>query len=354
MAFATKIIPAVSGITVLILTLILVADHVCTAGEVLRQAVEKTGRSHVNTIRYPSSTTGMQILLTFTEWSQNREMLFIDCMATMRKRMAHENSSLHFHLIVDTTTVQTVLQTVHHLWCYADNDSSMNQMNVSLYNLKDVQTAIQPYQKVLHQYFSRMEVPYYNRTIFFVGAVIHKLLPEALDRVVAFDIDIKFNASVSDLYEHFSLFSPSNILGLAYEQQPTYMFYTEKYRAMNPETLVGGPPPLGMTGFNSGVMLADLTRLRKSDIYNRMLEPEPLKQLAEKYKFQGNLGDQDFYTLLSFDYPELFYVLPCNWNRQLCRWFETHGYKDAFDAYHQCNVDIYIYHGNCNSTLPDV
>ena len=339
MAFAVKaVVLAAITACVLALTIVLTADHVSTAGDVTSQ--ETDSAAHVTMAR-----RGMQIFLIFTEWNQRRETQFSDCMTTMHERMAHEGHYLHFHVIVDTTTTPIALQTVHKLWCCGDG-----QVNVSLYDLKDVQTVVQPYQNVLQQHFTDMEAPYYNKTVFFVEAVLHKLLPITVDRVATFDIDIKFNASVATLYEHFNHFSPSNILGLAYEQQPTYLHFAERYRAMNPESLIGSPPPLGKPGLNSGVMLIDLARLRRSDIYNRMLEPEHLKQLVEKYSFQSCLGDQDFYTLLNFDFPELFYVLPCSWNRQLCRWFET---EDSFDAYHRCDGDIYIYHGNCNSTLPD-
>ena len=55
-----------------------------------------------------------------------------------------------------------------------------------------------------------------------------------------------------------------------------------------------------------------------------------VKKLGEKYNFRGHLGDQGFYTLLSFEHPELFYVLPCSWNRQLCVWWKNHGYKEIF------------------------
>ena len=347
---------SVASVTLLLITLVPTADKVCVAEEVtIQDAEENDSRTDLTTASTGSLNTSiaMHTLLIFTEWSQHRETFFTDCMATMYNHMVHDNHCLHFHVIVDATTTQLVLQTVHRIWCHTNNHW-MNLVKVSLYDLKDVHGVIQPYQNVLQRHFSNVEVPYYNRTIFFVGAVLHKLLPETVDKVIAFDIDIKFNASVAELYKHFNLFSPTNILGLAHEQQPTYMHFTEQYRARNPETLVGGPPPIGWPGFNSGVMLAHLMRLRRSDIYNRMLEPQALNQLAGKYTFQSNLGDQDFYTLLSFDYPELFYVLPCNWNRQLCRWFETHGYGDYFDAYHRCEGDIYIYHGNCNSTLPSL
>lgn len=78
-----------------------------------------------------------------------------------------------------------------------------------------------------------------------------------------------------------------------------------------------------------------------------------VEALTARYKFQGHLGDQDFYTLISVEHPQLFYVLSCDWNRQLCRYWEDKGYKDVFHLYHDCKLPVKIYHGNCNSAIPD-
>lgn len=69
-------------------------------------------------------------------------------------------------------------------------------------------------------------------------------------------------------------------------------------------------------------------------------------------EFQGHLGDQDFYTLLTIENPHLVYLLPCNWNRQLCEWWKHHGYADVFDRFARCDGPIYLYHGNCNTPIP--
>ena len=42
-----------------------------------------------------------------------------------------------------------------------------------------------------------------------------------------------------------------------------------------------------------------------------------IEKLAEKYQFKSHLGDQCLYSLLSLEYPELFYNLPCGYNYQL-------------------------------------
>ncbi|KAK1805761.1 hypothetical protein P4O66_001939 [Electrophorus voltai] len=126
-----------------------------------------------------------------------------------------------------------------------------------------------------------------------------------------------------------------------------------QYRKENPRSGVGDPPPGGMPGFNSGVMLLHLQAMRRSALYNRLLEPEQVARLAERYRFRGHLGDQDFFTMIGMEHPELFHPLSCGWNRQLCTWWREHGYADVFRLYYRCDEPVHIYHGNCNTPIPD-
>jgi len=125
-----------------------------------------------------------------------------------------------------------------------------------------------------------------------------------------------------------------------------------QFRNENPRTRVGEPLPYGLPGFNSGVLLLDLNRMRQSSLYNSLLEPAAISRLCNQMHFKGHLGDQDFFTLLGMRYEQLFYILPCQWNRQLCRWWADNGYKDVFESYNRCDGDIMIYHGNCNTPIP--
>lgn len=292
----------------------------------------------------------LNIFMIVTEWSSIRQKQLSNCMRTMQSHLNSSTCDVHFHILVDATTTQHVLDVVCLYWCQTET----SDVKLSLYNIQMVEAAVAPYHHSMMKYFSSDSNLYYNRTIFFVEAVLHVILPEDVKRVIVFDIDIKFNSSVEKLYTHFQNFSRSNVIGLAFEQQPTYMHYTTEYRKSHPLTRIGSPPPDGLPGFNSGVILMELYKIRNCDIYNQALLSVNLQALADKYLFRGNLGDQDFFTLLSFEYPELFYVLPCTWNRQLCRWFETHGYHEYFNTFHNCQGDINIYHGNCNSTLPEL
>jgi xylosyl alpha-1,3-xylosyltransferase len=146
-------------------------------------------------------------------------------------------------------------------------------------------------------------------------------------------------------------------LGIARENQPVYRHLLWLYRQENPQTLVGNPPPSGITGFNSGVLLLDLDRIRQSNLFQQYLNNASLiDELRRKYRFNHpHLGDQDFYSLLSFEHPDLFFVLPCSWNRQLCTWWKGKGYDDVWETYYNCNNErnISLYHGNCNTPIPD-
>lgn len=108
----------------------------------------------------------------------------------------------------------------------------------------------------------------------------------------------------------------------------------------------------GFPGFNSGVMLFNFSSIRDSTLYPKLISKENVKALVKKYSFKGHLGDQDFYTILGYEYPQLFTILPCNFNRQLCVWWRDHGYSDVFANYSKCDGDVAVYHGNCNTPIP--
>ncbi|XP_061682192.1 xyloside xylosyltransferase 1 [Syngnathoides biaculeatus] len=210
-----------------------------------------------------------------------------------------------------------------------------------------------PIVEVLQKHFSAGSGAYYSDSIFFLSVAMHHILPENLTRIVQVDLDLKYRTNIRDLFQEFDRFPPGAVLGIVREMQPVYRHTFWQYRKENPQTRVGDPPPEGLPGFNSGVMLLDLAAMRASTLYNQLLEIGNVNKLANKYSIRGNLGDQDFYTMISMEHPELFYSLACGWNRQLCTWWRDHGYGDVFQLYYRCDGPIYIYHGNCNTPIPD-
>ena len=106
-------------------------------------------------------------------------------------------------------------------------------------------------------------------------------------------------------------------------------------------------------GFNTGVLLMDLERMRRSRLYNSYLERDHLLALITKYEWKGCIGYQDFFTLLGVEHPQLFRVLDCTWNRQLDVGLGLTGEgADLFDHFHRCDGPIKVWHTNGKSTLP--
>ncbi|XP_060933996.1 xyloside xylosyltransferase 1 [Limanda limanda] len=210
-----------------------------------------------------------------------------------------------------------------------------------------------PIVEAMQKHFSAGSGAYYSDAIFFLSVAMHHIMPDSQTRIVQLDLDLKYRTNIRDLFQEFDLFPPGAVIGITREMQPVYRHTFWQYRKENPQTRVGEPPPEGLPGFNSGVMLLDLGAMRASALYNQLLEPSNVAKLADQYRFRGHLGDQDFFTMIGMEHPELFYSLTCGWNRQLCTWWRDHGYGDVFQMYYRCEGPVYIYHGNCNSPIPD-
>ena len=195
------------------------------------------------------------------------------------------------------------------------------------------------------------EKSYYYDPVFFMTAAIHLALPTNMSRVIILDSDLEFRSDIKGLFDMFSQFAPANIMGLAYEQQPIYRHILYKYREQHKGTKLGDPPPDGIPGFNSGVVLMNLQSMRRAHVYNLLLSGTSVKKMTQKYLFRSHLGDQDFFSLISFEHRELFYIIPCSWNRQLCKFWEP-GYTEVFDAYYSCRKPVHVYHGNCRTPIP--
>lgn len=210
-----------------------------------------------------------------------------------------------------------------------------------------------PIVEAMQKHFSAGSGAYYSDSIFFLSVAMHHIMPTSITRIVQVDLDLKYRTNIKHLFQEFDHFAPGAVIGIAPEMQPVYRHTFWQYRKENPQSRVGDPPPEGQPGFNSGVMLLDLGAMRASALYNQLLAPSNVAKLADQYRFRGHLGDQDFFTMIGMEHPELFHPLGCGWNRQLCTWWRDHGYGDVFALYYRCDGPVYIYHGNCNSQIPD-
>ncbi|XP_037109142.1 glucoside xylosyltransferase 1-like isoform X1 [Syngnathus acus] len=136
------------------------------------------------------------------------------------------------------------------------------------------------------------------------------LILKEVDSLLYVDTDILFLHPVEGIWAAFSRFNSSQLAAMAPEhEEPRIGWYNRFARH----------PYYGNTGVNSGVMLMNMTRLRKGFFKNGMTTvalqwSEMLMPLLQKYKLNITWGDQDLLNIIFHHNPENLYVFPCPWN----------------------------------------
>lgn len=140
---------------------------------------------------------------------------------------------------------------------------------------------------------------YHNRSILMWKLLVPFVLPTYIKQVVVMDTDIFVQSRIQELWSVFADFREHQIYAMALEQAPVYAecFARDNWTAQGIEIL----PGYGFPGFNSGVTLVDLQRLRQSEemlslfrnphvLFERM---DRMRRSASGCDMKGILGDQD-------------------------------------------------------------
>uniref|UniRef100_A0A1I8PCD5 Xyloside xylosyltransferase 1 n=1 Tax=Stomoxys calcitrans TaxID=35570 RepID=A0A1I8PCD5_STOCA len=329
----------------------------------------------------------------FVIYTKENYQLHVKFELFARSMLKYANSGvlLHLHVLTDETSGHSVEQILQ-----AEITRYRRSLIYSLYSMHLCAEQVMDIVNTMTPYFSSTPKSYYSDALFFLSLGLHRIADENMERAILLDCDIVFRTDVRLLFNEFERFAPDHLYGLAPELTPVYRHILYRYRATYPNTDFGSPfylpqPPIisqaanelhnsmvseesplmlhnsphklrklerhgskhGYPGLNSGVVLLHLQRIRKSHLYHHQLQDAEVRKLSTKYMFKGHLGDQDFFTLLGYEFPNLIYRLDCVWNRQLCTWWKDHGYSDVFDKYFTCKGRIKMYHGNCNARVPE-
>ncbi|XP_034260173.1 glucoside xylosyltransferase 1 isoform X4 [Pantherophis guttatus] len=136
------------------------------------------------------------------------------------------------------------------------------------------------------------------------------LILSNVDSLLYVDTDILFLRPVDDIWSFLKKFNSTQIAAMAPEhEEPRIGWYNRFARH----------PYYGKTGINSGVMLMNMTRIRRKYFKNDMTSvrlrwEEILMPLLKKYKLNITWGDQDLLNIMFFHNPESLFVFPCQWN----------------------------------------
>ncbi|KAM3914616.1 glucoside xylosyltransferase 2 [Leptodactylus fuscus] len=136
------------------------------------------------------------------------------------------------------------------------------------------------------------------------------MILQDVDSLLYVDTDVLFLRPLDDIWAFLKHFNDTQLAAMAPEHEvPKIGWYSRFARH----------PFYGATGVNSGVMLMNLTRIRKQQFKNNMIPAgltweEMLHPLYQKYKNYITWGDQDLLNIIFYFNPENLFVFPCQWN----------------------------------------
>jgi len=183
----------------------------------------------------------------------------------------------------------------------------------------------------------------YLNDLFYVGPLYHEIFTN-LEKLIFLDVDLEFYRDVKLLYKQFAQFDSQQLIGVGLDLSPHYKTTLALYRTQNPDTHIGQPGRF--QGLNTGVVLYNLARMRESKEWQDYLDKESVFNLMYKYGFHTTVGDQDWFTNVSFNSSELIYILPCKFNTQVSVQYWRPPWEDIFWDYHRCDEPYVIIHRN--------
>uniref|UniRef100_A0A915IQH9 Uncharacterized protein n=1 Tax=Romanomermis culicivorax TaxID=13658 RepID=A0A915IQH9_ROMCU len=139
--------------------------------------------------------------------------------------------------------------------------------------------------------------------------LLPEILPLTLHRIIVLDNDLLFNADVLDLWSLFTEFNDDQVLGLVENLSPWYLgLLPMKY----------SPWPAVKRGFNTGVILMDLRKLRSLEWSKTW--PTVCNSTLSSHGPLG-LADQDVFNAWIKNKPSSVYTVHCKWNFQIGKSF---------------------------------
>ncbi|XP_071637805.1 xyloside xylosyltransferase 1 isoform X3 [Temnothorax longispinosus] len=191
-----------------------------------------------------------------------------------------------FHVIIDDDSRDIAAIVIQNVMA-----STGKFMEVFYYNVHQLAVQLEDIVSVMLPHFSSKPGTYYSDALFFISLGLHRIAPSHQKLAAMFDADTKFRRDVKDLFEEFNKFGKEALFGLAPELTPVYRHVLYLYRNKHPTTMFGEPQHKGgYPGYNSGMVLFNLERLRKSLEYNEIVNKDSVNAMTEKYHFKERPG----------------------------------------------------------------
>ncbi|XP_053616266.1 xylosyl- and glucuronyltransferase LARGE1-like isoform X2 [Plodia interpunctella] len=213
----------------------------------------------------------------------------------LKSLLHHRQNPIHFHLIVDGST-EKIINELFRTW-------DLDDVKYTCYNAE-------------HKFSVVRWIPntHYSGIYSLTKLLLPEILPESLDKVIVLDYDLTFLCDVVELWILFKEMNEEQIMGLVENESDWYL---------KPNRW----PAIGL-GFNTGVMLWDLQKIRKKVFWTRLWQDEVYTNLPNLKMVQ--LADQDVLNAVIKKNPQLVYVMSCKFNVQMSTrsWAKTFYKED--------------------------
>ena len=218
-----------------------------------------------------------------------------DFYVLLKSILFYRTTAIQLHLFVDNIS-STILRELFRTWTIPD-------LTVSYYNLTshEEEVAWIPSQHYSHRYGLMKLV--------FLSLLADRQGPQ-IKSIIMIDTDMITMGNINRAWLALDLMRGSNpeaVFGLVENQSDWYV------RSAQPQAYRVVWPAIGR-GFNTGLILADLDRLRAinwAQLWRTVAETELISRLT------APLVDQDIINAVMRLHPQLVYTLPCRYNLQL-------------------------------------
>lgn len=281
---------------------------------------------------------------------------------TFESMMTYSSGTpLHFIVITDQDSLNSVGQFFAHFLAQRTSEGvivdpkwrksflrGVPKIKFSFVQLSDIKNTHKNFIQALKNNTEDKEeekIDKYSSDLFYIGPLYYRAFVN-IERFIFIDVtDLEFFSDIEELHQQFDKMQ-SKVMGVGLDMSPHYRKNLKRYLELRPNSDLGLPGP--KQGLNTGVVLYHLENMRRSHIYNENVDPLMAESLMKKFLYNITLGDQDWFTNLCWDHPDLFYILPCTFNAQTSLQYLAPPWESVFDSYHYCDAkkNLKIVHRN--------
>lgn len=201
----------------------------------------------------------------------------------LKSLLHHRQNPLYFHLIVDSTS-QQITSKLFDTWDLPD-------VKYTCYNAEDRLPEVR-----------WIPNSHYSGVYALVKLLFPSILPESLKQIIVLDSDLTFLCDIAELWVMFRNMTDEQYIGLVENESNWYADTTKRW------------PALGR-GYNTGVMLLDLYKIRRTTDWSNLWH-EAISENIDRLK-QTNLADQDVINAIIKKNPHIIFNISCQYNVQM-------------------------------------